>query len=76
MQTRVGIRPVGPFAAVLSTVSCLHKILYFIQGNYVLSSRQCTMNGLAQGFAILAPLIDIFGQIVLLCRWSCALQDF
>lgn len=47
MQTTVGRLPQGPFAVMLSAVSCLHKILYFSQGSN--TSKQRTLTGLAQG---------------------------
>ena len=52
MQTEVGLLPTCPFAAMLSAVSCLHKVLDFTQGSNILSSGQCIMTGVDQGFAM------------------------
>lgn len=58
VQTMVGRLPQGPFAAMLSAMSCLHIILYFIVKGATYS-KQRTLTGLAQGLTTSA--LSAFG---------------
>lgn len=70
-QKKVGLLPMHPFAAMLNAVSCLHRVLYFTQDSNILSSRQCIMTGINQGFATSGLLMfwarSLCGVGALLC---------